>query len=159
MHSMRDSDETKGLACKSQYFDEFCSQEAKNQKEPGGFVPFPPLAIVKGQKGIVVKAEMPGMKRDGIRIDIDNGLLTISGERMEEALNENQVLLINEQWHGTFSRSLQLPETVDPAKTKAEYDNGVLVVVIPNKKKLKPRKLAPHAQKHSSAGPNDGANG
>jgi len=80
---------------------------------------------------IIVNAELPGVKKDDISIDVKNNILTISGERKdEEEVNEDNYFR-KERFYGKFQRSFTLPENVDPDKVDAAYKDGVLEVKIP----------------------------
>ncbi len=102
----------------------------------------PPVDIYQnGDHELVLKAELPDMTREDIDISIDNGTLTIKGEKKLGAdVKEEQFHRI-ERRYGAFSRSFSLPPTVDPAKVGAEYKNGVLTVRLPLREEAKPRQI------------------
>jgi len=95
---------------------------------------------------LVLKAELPDMKREDIQVVFENNTLTLKGERkFENTAQENSVK--QEQFHrlerayGTFSRSFSLPSTVDATRIAAEYKNGVLTVTLPFREEAKPRTI------------------
>ena len=95
---------------------------------------------------LVLKAELPDMKREDIQVVFENNTLTLKGERkFENTAQENSVK--QEQFHrlerayGTFSRSFSLPSTVDATRIAAEYKNGVLTVTLPFREDAKPRTI------------------
>jgi HSP20 family protein len=99
-----------------------------------------------GKQELVLKAELPDMKREDIQVVFENNTLTLKGERkFENTLKENQVQ--QEQYHrlerayGAFSRSFSLPSTVDATKIGAEYKNGVLTVTLPFREESRPRTI------------------
>jgi len=99
-----------------------------------------------GKQELVLKAELPDMKREDIQVVFENNTLTLKGERkFENALKENEVK--QEQYHrlerayGAFSRSFSLPSTVDATKIGAEYKNGVLTVTLPYREESRPRTI------------------
>ena len=105
----------------------------------------PPVDIFQtGEHELVLKAELPDMKREDIDITVENFVLTIQGEKKFSAGNED---VKEEHYHhverryGTFSRSFSLPQTVDAAKVAAEYKNGVLTVRLPLREEAKPRQI------------------
>jgi HSP20 family protein len=105
----------------------------------------PPVDIFQtGEHELVLKAELPDMKREDIDITVENFVLTIKGEKKFSAGNED---VKEEHYHhverryGTFSRSFSLPQTVDAAKVAAEYKNGVLTVRLPLREEAKPRQI------------------
>lgn len=102
----------------------------------------PPVDIYQnGDHEVVIRAELPDMSRDDIDITVDNGTLTIKGEKKLSAdVKEEQFHRI-ERRYGTFSRSFSLPQTVDTGKVGAEYKNGVLTVRLPLREEAKPRSV------------------
>lgn len=102
----------------------------------------PPVDIYQnGDHEVVLKAELPDMTREDIDITVDNGTLTIRGEkRLSGEVKEEQFHRI-ERRYGSFSRSFALPQTVDTAKVGAEYKNGVLTVRLPLREEAKPRQI------------------
>ena len=102
----------------------------------------PPVDIFQsGDKELVLKAELPDMSRDDIDITVENGTLTIKGEKkLASDVSEEQFHHI-ERRYGTFSRSFSLPQTVDTGKVAAEYRNGVLTVRLPLREEAKPRSI------------------
>jgi HSP20 family protein len=102
----------------------------------------PPVDIYQnGDHEVVLKAEVPDMTREDIDITVDNGTLTIRGEKkLSSEVKEEQFRRI-ERRYGSFSRSFSLPPTVDAAKVAAEYKNGVLTVRLPLREDAKPRQI------------------
>ena len=102
----------------------------------------PPVDIYQnGNHEVVLKAELPDMKREDIRVTVDENTLTIQGEkRLTEEVKEDQFQRI-ERCYGTFSRSFALPANVDATKLAAEYKDGVLTVRIPLREEAKPRQI------------------
>jgi len=91
---------------------------------------------------LLIKAEMPGMKREDIDIKVENNTLTIRGERRRESeVREEQYHRV-ERSYGSFSRSFSLPSTIDSEKVSAEYKDGVLTVLLPTREEAKPRQVA-----------------
>jgi len=102
----------------------------------------PPVDIYQnGDHEVVLKAELPDMTREDIDITVDNGTLTIKGEKkLANDVKEEHFHRI-ERRYGTFSRSFSLPQTVDTGKVAAEYRNGVLTVRLPLREEAKPRQI------------------
>lgn len=102
----------------------------------------PPVDIYQnGNHEVVLKAELPDMTREDIDIRVDNGTLTIRGEKkLSSDVKEDQFRRI-ERHYGVFSRSFSLPQTVDTAKVGADYKNGVLTVRLPLRDEAKPRQI------------------
>ena len=102
----------------------------------------PPVDIYQnGDNELVIKAELPDMTREDIDITVDNGTLTIKGEKkLSSEVREDQFHRV-ERRYGTFSRSFSMPQTVDASKVTAEYKNGVLTVRLPLREEAKPRQI------------------
>lgn len=102
----------------------------------------PPVDIYQnGNHEVVLKAELPDMTREDIEITVDNGTLTIKGEKkFASDIKEEQFHRI-ERRYGTFSRSFSLPQSVDTGKVSAEYKHGVLTVRLPMREEAKPRQV------------------
>ena len=97
------------------------------------------------EKEIVIKAELPGLRRDDIDLTVENNTLTVRGERKpDEGIRDGQFHR-SERVFGTCSRSFTLPNTVDAARVKAEYRDGVLTVRLPRRDEAKPRQIAVEA--------------
>src|SRR5689334_6668395 len=87
---------------------------------------------------LVIKAELPDMKREDITVTFENNVLTLSGERKaSEEIGRDRYQRL-ERFHGTFSRSFTLPATVDAANISATYKDGVLTVRLPQRAEAKP---------------------
>jgi HSP20 family protein len=99
----------------------------------------PPVDILETENDLVLKADVPGIDLRDIEIKIENGTLTIKGERKFEGNAGDQGYHRIERNYGTFARSFALPDSVDTEKVKAEYKNGVLTVTLPKKDVAKPR--------------------
>jgi len=102
----------------------------------------PPVDIYQnGEHELVLKAELPDMSREDIEITVDNGTLTIKGEKkFASDVKDDQYHRV-ERRYGTFSRSFSLPPAVDPGKVAADYKNGVLTVRLPMREEAKPRQI------------------
>ena len=102
----------------------------------------PPVDIYQnGDHEVVLKAELPDMTREEIDITVDNGTLTIRGEKKFSSEAKEESFHRIERRYGTFSRSFSLPQTVDTAKVGADYKNGVLTVRLPLRDEAKPRQI------------------
>jgi len=90
---------------------------------------------------LVLKAELPEMKREDITVLFENNTLTIKGERKFDNEAKKEQFHRVERAYGTFSRSFSLPSTVDASKIGAEYKNGVLTVTLPFRDEARPRTI------------------
>ena len=94
-----------------------------------------------GKQELVLKAELPDMKREDIQVVFENNTLTLKGERKFEGDVKQEQFHRVERAYGTFSRSFSLPSTVDATRIAAEYKNGVLTVTLPFRDEAKPRTI------------------
>ena len=100
----------------------------------------PRIEFVETEGNFEVTAELPGMERDDVKIELVNNVLTIFGEKHAELKKDRKVYLC-ERVYGSFSRSFQLPAQVDAAKIKAEFKNGILTLNLPKVEEAKPKKI------------------
>ena len=90
----------------------------------------PAIDVTTKDGDLLVRAELPGVKQEDVDITLQNNVLTISGERKAEQEEERGGYYVRERRHGSFSRSLPLPEGLDESKIHARYENGVLEVTV-----------------------------
>jgi HSP20 family protein len=100
---------------------------------------------------VVVEAQLPGMKPADIDVSIEQGVLTIQGETKAKEEREAGAYLLREHRIGRFSRSLRLPETVDPDAVHATYEDGVLRLTLPKAEQTKPHRIRVEAGGRQSA--------
>ena len=91
---------------------------------------------------VVLKAELPDMRREDINVTFENGVLTLKGERKFEQEVKKENFQRVERRHGSFSRSFTLPNTVDAGKISASYKDGVLTIRLPQREEAKPKQIA-----------------
>lgn len=101
----------------------------------------PAVDIYENNESLVVKTEVPEIDQKDIEVKIENNTLTIKGERKHEADVQKDNYHRMERYFGTFSRSFQLPPTVDQEKVTAVCDKGVLTVTLPKKEEIKPKQI------------------
>ncbi|HEX2468894.1 MAG TPA: Hsp20/alpha crystallin family protein [Solirubrobacterales bacterium] len=106
----------------------------------------PAMDLVETSDHLVLRADLPGMEKDDVNVDIKDGVLTVSGERKTEQEQKSEGFYRVERAFGSFSRSLTLPEGIDADKVEADFDKGVLEVRIPKPKERKPHRVAIGAQ-------------
>lgn len=80
---------------------------------------------------IVIKAELPGMDENNVKLSVENNVLTLSGERKQETEEENNGYYFKETSSGSFSRSIRLPKNIDDTKIDAVFKKGILTISIP----------------------------
>jgi len=110
--------------------------------EPSATRPWAPnVDIFETDNELVLKANVPGLDQKDIDIRIENGTLSIKGERKFEKEENNKGFHRMERSYGSFVRYFTLPETVDTEHVKAEYNNGVLTLTLPKKEIAKPKAI------------------
>ncbi|WP_020403322.1 Hsp20/alpha crystallin family protein [Gracilimonas tropica] len=119
----------------SDILDEFFNDSIRYKKD--SFVPS--VDISETENSFEISVALPGMKKEDISVDLDDGRLTISGERKFEKEDEGKNYHRLESGFGTFSRSFQLPDNIDESSIEAKYENGVLDITI-NKSEEKVKK-------------------
>jgi len=105
----------------------------------GGWTPA--MDVFEEKDNFVVKAEVPGMKKEDIEVSLHEGNLTISGERKSETKQNDAEVHRTERFYGRFQRSVALPSTVAADKVKAQYRDGVLTITLPKTEEAKPRHI------------------
>lgn len=101
----------------------------------------PAVDIYETQDSIVIKAELPDVDQKDIDVRIEDGLLTIKGERKHESEVKKENYHRIERYFGSFQRSFKLPGTVDQEKVQASCEKGVLTVTLPKKEEVKPKQI------------------
>ena len=101
----------------------------------------PAFDVYEDKDNFVVKAELPGMKKEDISVSLQDGNLIISGERKSETKKEGTEIYRAERFFGKFQRSVSLPAAVAPGKVTAEYKEGVLSVTLPKAEEAKPKQI------------------
>ena len=101
----------------------------------------PAVDVYETPNEMIVKADLPDINEKDIDIRLENNLLTVSGERKFEKNPSEENYLRVERSYGSFSRSVTLPNTVNPEAIRAEYTNGVLTVHLPKREESKPRQV------------------
>lgn len=109
--------------------------------EPNGRPWVPAVDILENENELIVKADVPDVKFEDIDVRLENGTLTLKGERKFEKETEKGGWHRLERSYGAFERSFTLPETVDPEHVKADYKNGTLTVTLAKKEIAKPRQV------------------
>jgi HSP20 family protein len=105
-----------------------------NQRSAGGGLSTlwnPQVDIHQRGENLVIRADLPGIKKDDVSVEIDRNVLTIRGERKNEFEDESEGLFRSERSYGSFQRSIPLPEGVTAESAQATFNNGVLEVRIP----------------------------
>lgn len=105
---------------------------------------FPPVNVFRNPEGVVIRAELPGLKPEDITVTSERRRLTISGERKPEEGERGAYHRRERSW-GRFSRSIVLPEDLDTERANAQFRDGVMTITIPLAEAAKPRTIAVNA--------------
>ncbi len=101
----------------------------------------PPVDITESENEYNIKADIPGMKKEDIKISLEDNTLSISGERKEEKEEKGTNFVKKEKSFGSFMRTFALPHSVDAKGIKASYKEGVLNITVPKSEESKPREI------------------
>ena len=104
----------------------------------------PRVDIYEEENAIVLEAELPGVEKDNIDVDVKDGVLTLKGERSSDSEIKEDSFYRRERCFGSFERRFNLPENVDPDKITADYKDGVLKVGVPKPEEVKPKQITVH---------------
>jgi HSP20 family protein len=101
----------------------------------------PAIDVYDSKDNILVKAELPGLKKDEIDVSIQDNQLVIKGEKKKDTEVKEEDYYKTERFYGSFYRSIQLPSAVKEEKVEAKYENGVLKLTLPKKEESKPKQV------------------
>lgn len=101
----------------------------------------PRVDIAETEGEFVVKAEIPEVKKEDIHVTVENGIITLKGERKQEKEEKGKKFHRVERYYGSFCRSFSLPDNVDESRVKAEFKDGVLTVQLPKSGESRPKAL------------------
>jgi len=127
-------------AVMSNVFDEFLPGFMNRWEIPSVAIR-PAVDVVEEQNRVVLKADMPGLEKGDVKVVVHDGLLSIEGSRKETHHEKGQGFTRSERFTGTFSRTFNLPSWADAARISANYNNGVLEVVIPKTENARPKEI------------------
>ena len=101
----------------------------------------PLVDIAEDEKEYLIKAELPEVKKDDVRVSVENGVVTITGERKFEKEEKGKKYHRIERAYGSFARSFSVPDNADDSKVAAEFKDGVLKVRLAKSEKAKPKQI------------------
>jgi len=101
----------------------------------------PTVDISETDTEYLIKAELPEVKKEDVKVTVENGVLTLQGERRQEKEEKGKKYHRVERSYGSFARSFTLPESVDEGAVKAEYKDGMLNLHLPKTEKVKPKSI------------------
>jgi len=121
-------------------FEETFGRSRLPHTAPSG-VWYPPVDILESKEAYLIRAELPGMKKEDFHLEVEDGTLTLSGERKSEEVTNGAEYHRVERVSGKFSRSFYLPQTVKHDAIKATYRDGILEVYVPKAEEAKPKQI------------------
>lgn len=121
-------------------FDEFF-ERTPFRRELREFDWYPSVDVSEDKKEIKVEADLPGIKKENIDVNVDGNVLTIKGQRKREEETKEEDYYCCERSYGTFRRSFTLPSNIDADKVKAKFKDGVLALTIPKLKETKGKQI------------------
>lgn len=98
----------------------------------------PAVDVYEDADAVFVQAELPGLRLEDVTVNVENDVLTLSGERKSEREDGHHV---RERWYGAFARAFKLPRTIDVERIGATLKDGILTVKLPKRESIKPRKI------------------
>ena len=101
----------------------------------------PAINILEGESAVTVTADLPGLSAEDVEITVEEGTLSIRGERKLEEASEGETYHRVERLYGAFERNFTLPNSIDVAKIEARFNNGEMVVTLPKREESKPRSV------------------
>ena len=101
----------------------------------------PRVDIAETENEFTIKAEIPEVKKDDVKVTVDSGVLTIRGERKQEKEEKDKKFHRVERYYGSFTRSFTLPDNVDESKIEASFKDGMLNLKIPKTEAAKPKAI------------------
>ena len=101
----------------------------------------PPVDVYEDEHNVVLKVEVPGIDEKDIDVRVENNILTVHGERKVEKEEKEENFRRVERQYGSFTRTFTLPSTVDAERIQADYDKGILKIVLPKKAEAKPKQI------------------
>ena len=101
----------------------------------------PPVDVYEDEHNVVLKVEVPGIDEKDIDVRVENNVLTVHGERKVEKEEKEENFRRIERQYGSFTRTFTVPSTVDAESIQADYDKGILKIVLPKKAEAKPKSI------------------
>jgi HSP20 family protein len=115
----------------------------RNFFEPGfgtGWVPA--IDVEESEDAFIIRAEMPGLKKEDVKVSLVNNILTLSGEKKKEEKKDQHKYHRTERMYGMFQRSFSLPQIYQANKIEANFKDGILVITVPKTEEAKPKEIA-----------------
>ena len=116
--------------------------ESSGRDESMALVEWVPVVdVMETDEDFQIRAELPGVEKEDVKLSVENGVLAISGHREQEKEEKGKRYHKIERAYGSFARSFTMPDVVDEQKVTAEFKNGVLTVRLPKSEKARPKSI------------------
>jgi HSP20 family protein len=122
-------------------FGDFFGNTLRRADEVGTMRWAPPVDIMEVNNHYELSADLPGLKKEDIKVEIHDNVLTLRGEKKIEEDKKDKNYRLNERYYGEFIRTFTLPENVEKDGIEAEFKDGVLKLTIPKAEKAKPKQI------------------
>ncbi|NTV53721.1 MAG: Hsp20/alpha crystallin family protein [Candidatus Firestonebacteria bacterium] len=123
-------------------FDDFFSPVCRRSEAEANAVSWVPnVDLTENKEAYTLRADLPGVSKEDVKVTFAEGVLTIAGEKKSEKEIKNENFHRSERNYGAFSRSFRLPDPVHEEKIQAEYRDGVLTLTLPKSEGVKPREI------------------
>ena len=123
-------------------FSEFMGRSLRQvEEETAACAWTPAVNILEREEGIVITADLPGLRAEDVEVTVEKSVLTLKGERILEEAAEGETYHRVERSYGSFERSFSIPESVDAKKIEARFVNGEMTVTLPKSAESKPRSV------------------
>ena len=121
------------------FFENWAAPTGKDQLAGGTFVP--PVDVYEDEQNLFLKLEIPGVNEEDLNVNLENDMLSVSGERKFEKEEKEENFHRIERRYGSFTRTFKLPNTVDTEKVDASYDKGILKITLAKRAEAKPKQI------------------
>ena len=121
--------------------DLFGASFGRSWEKPSSAMWSPPVDVLESKDAYLIRAELPGMKKEDFHLEVKDGTLTLTGERQSEKATDGVEYRTVERVNGKFWRSFSLPETVKHDGIQATYKDGILEIRVPKAEEAKPRQI------------------
>ena len=128
------------------FFDMVQSPTLARRGWPNGDMREPAIDLIDSKNELIVKAELPGVKKEDVTISLVNNSLTIKGEMEKEEETKKEAYSRRERAYGTYTRTVSLPMEIDSDKMRAKFKNGVLEISLPKKTETQSREITIEAE-------------
>lgn len=124
-----------------QLFDEMWPGRYFGNGENSSVMLRPAMDVIENESDITIRLDLPGMKSEDVNVELENGVLTVSGEMGDTIEKKDDRYHYRERNYGSFQRSVRLPNTLDYEKCDALFDNGVLTITLPKLPQAQPKQI------------------